>query len=348
MNKQKKTDVSKQNHDSPMERNAKLKLSNLTITLKEKPYVIIGAPIDSKDQMLELQPKISDDVKSHERMCYTTNLDTMQLIFKNMTLRSSSLTNAKLNDKMEKERVGISQFAGSRYITCFSHINHESVPFWVYYGGSQKTQKVLLKFRNCASSFKNFFNIDYCLNDENRKVFFYSNNYKRTQIHDSTVGQKMGLPQINTDFDTKNYVRSIEMFDIDYVPAKSGIFTHDYSGKCDIDFGKFASSDAQPVLSEIETFSPDCLGRQKSNPWDYERESRILCCLGFQNFSEWKFIDLRLKEEFFRNLVIVMNPWEKSNLQSNIQEIIDSSPLSDGIKATITIMHSDLKGTLNL
>lgn len=67
---------------------------------------------------------VSEESKRHTIMSYTTELETLKLIFQNMTLRSSSLTNTNLNDTMEKSRVDVSQFAGSRFIACIKKRFH--------------------------------------------------------------------------------------------------------------------------------------------------------------------------------------------------------------------------------
>lgn len=314
----------------------------------DMPEVIIGPALTSKSELQELMVRVSDEVKTYDRMCYTTDVGTVGLIFENMTIRSSSLSNVKLNDSKEKERIGVSQFAGGRFITCFSHIDHESVPFWVYYGGNEKAKKVLLKFDNFARHINECINTDYCLITDDKKLFFYSDEYKQTLRNNCDFGQMIGLPQINTDFITCNFVRSIEVLDVDYVPSDSDVFTLEFAGTTDIDVSKFSSKSEQTVLKDIKTFKPDCLGREKSNPWDYERESRILCCLNNQEFSEFTYIDLRLKQEMFRNLVIILSPWADDELQSQLEDIIEKSTLADEIKNSITIKHSELEGTLNL
>ena len=95
-------------------------------------------------------------------------------------------------------------------------------------------------------------------------------------------------------------------------------------------------------------YRTDCLGRQKTEQWARERESRILSCLVHQDFAKWSYIDLRLKEEFFRDLIITMNPWAKRDLYNEIKNIVASSKLNDEIKSTITIERSELEGTVNI
>lgn len=40
-------------------------------------------------------------------------------------------------------------------------------------------------------------------------------------------------------------------------------------------------------LIQIKGFNPTVLGKEKSNAWDYEEETRIMCNLHNQMFSEW-------------------------------------------------------------
>ena len=67
---------------------------------------------------------IPPEIKQYERFRYTTNLNTLKLIFQNHTFRSNNLTYARLNDRMEMQRNGIEPLAAFRYMTCFSHVVH--------------------------------------------------------------------------------------------------------------------------------------------------------------------------------------------------------------------------------
>lgn len=318
--------------------NIQIQLNGITITSEEAPHLIMLSPVEPGEDVHQLRMKISDDVKRYDRMYYTTDLNAVKFILSKLTLRSSSLTSAKLNDPAEKERVGVEQFAGSRFITCFSHIDHEIASFWGLYGGEIPHERVLLKFRNFANSFAEAIHTNYCLLGDGSKVFFYSDEYRRTIKHNCVAGQMAGLQQLNTDFDIKSCVRSIEMFDVEYLPATDEAFSQDYSGEANIDWGSTSSN--------MKMYKPESLGKQKSNPWDTEGESRILSCLDRTDFDEWSFIDLRLKDEIFRDLIITMNPWAKSTLENKLRDFINSSPLSEEIRASITITHSDLEGKI--
>lgn len=78
---------------------------------------------------------------------------------------------------MEKQRVGVSEFAGSRFITCFAHTNQESVPFWMYYGKDIRKDKVLLQFRNFAENFEKCIRIDFAKVKDDKLCFFRSEGY---------------------------------------------------------------------------------------------------------------------------------------------------------------------------
>lgn len=326
-----------------------INFSGLKITSDVEPYVILDEVVKDTPPFEGLQISITDKVKIYPRMYYTTDLTALGFIMGKLTLRCSSLTYAKLNDPVEKARVGIERFAGSKYITCFSHIDHEIVAFWTNYGGTDRTHKILLKFKNFTANFHAAIHTDYALLDGNKKLFFESAEFHKTVNQNGPIGQRIGLTPINTDYDLRNSINRIEVFDVDYLPANDSAFSDDYSGKADIDFTKVAanSTDTQ-ILSGIKIFKTWCLGKQKSNPWDYEGESRILCSLKVQDFDKWNFLDLRLKEEIFRDMTIVLSPWLSSDLEDKVKEIISNSPISDEIKRTIQIEHSVVEGSINI
>ncbi len=93
-------------------------------TLKFDPSdakFIIGEKRSEHQELSRVNVNISETALNHDVMTYTTDIDTVGLIFENMTFRSSSLTNENLNDPVEKERIGITEYAHSRFITCFCH-----------------------------------------------------------------------------------------------------------------------------------------------------------------------------------------------------------------------------------
>lgn len=90
------------------------------------------------------------------------------------------------------------------------------------------------------------------------------------------------------------------------------------------------------------------LVNKKNNAWENEGESRILCSLGLPEFNKWKYIDLRLKEEIFRELTVVLSPWCTGDFEQKVTDVIESSPISGDIKATIRVEHSNLEGNINI
>ena len=143
-------------------------------------------------------------------------------ILNKRTLRSSSIANTKLNDQMEKERVGISQFVGSRFIICFSHSEseNENVHFGHNYGGNDRFKKICLKLNNFASDLRNVLHTDYCLLSDDKKAFFVSEEYYNTVNQNGVLGASLGLSQRNTDFDLHNCASSLKMFDIECLPIE--------------------------------------------------------------------------------------------------------------------------------
>lgn len=298
---------------------------------------IMGEPIGQNSNVEGLNINVDEKTKQYDVMGYTTDLSTMRLIFQNKTFRSSSLSNANLNDAMEKQRVGVSEFAGSRFITCFAHTYQESVPFWMYYGKDVRKEKVLLQFRNFASNLEGCVRLDFAKVKDDKLCFFRSSEYGKT-INSQWVTD-------TTQYDLRACIDSISIFDVEYVSPDSPIFTEDNSGQADIDFGRVTGQEKAVV--KLQGFNPTVLGKQKSNPWEYEKETRILCTLSNPTFKEWDYIDLRLQSEMFRGLRIILSPWDDGTLREKVEEIILNSGLPSDITESITIEDSALKGTLN-
>lgn len=260
--------------------------------------IIFGEPIAKDVDPNKLNINISEAAKSHSSMTYTTDIGTLKLIFENMTLRSSSLANANLNDPMEKERVGVKDFAKGRFITCFCQSDHELVPFWMYYGKKVRKNKIMMRFNNFASNFENCVYTDYALVADNKKCAFMSE--QLGNIINNSCGSDIG------DYDLRGFIDALLMFDVEYVSCKDDIFTSSYDGNTNVEFGRIMNQN-MPALS-IKGFDPTVLGKQKSNPWEYEQETRILCALSGDQKPGWEYIDLRLKPELFRGLTIILSP----------------------------------------
>lgn len=300
--------------------------------------LIYAEPYARDAELEKLNINISEMSKQHPGMSYTTDIETLGLILKYQTFRSSSLSNANLNDPMEKERVGVSKYADGRFITCFCQSDHECVPFWMYYGKNERKAKVLLQFNNFADKFEDCIYVDYALTPDGKKcIFKTSENMKliNLQHFDDTINQ---------NYDLRGIIDALLMFDVEYVSATSDIFTKEYVGTVQVDFSNAADSSS---VIKMESVDPTVLGKQKSNPWDYEKETRIMSVLSGEQFPGWDFIDLRLKPEIFRGLTIVLSPWDDGSLKERVLDAISSSSLPEDIKESIVVSESVLKGKLN-
>lgn len=320
-------------------------INGLKITCDEPPYVVFGEPVKKNEDNEKLLILISEDAKRYEHLRYTTSLDALKLILGKRTFRSSSLTYANLNDKMEKERVGVSQFAGGRFITCFSHCGSESVWFWSQYGGDDPKRRVQLKFKNFCRNLEEKMLFDYCNVKDEKKCFFNSEEYGKTVNTNGLIGELCGIPKIHEDFDLRAFVDNVQIFDVEYVSVNHEVFTEDHSGVTTISF-----SDESGVVApetKMQAFDSTCLGKQKSDPWKVDEETRIMCCLGNQNFKEWDYIDLRLKDEIFRDLTIILSPWAGEQERCEIEAFVNEWKCNEDIKNSITIVDSSLKGTIN-
>ena len=298
---------------------------------------IMAEPLGKNSEIKGLNVDIEEGTKQYDVMGYTTDIGTMQLIFQNKTFRSSSLSNAKLNDAMESQRVGVSEFAGSRFITCFAHTNQESVPFWMYYGKDVRKDKVLLQFKNFAADFEKCIRIDFAKVKDDKLCFFKSEGYGKAINSQCTTD--------TSQYDLRACIDSINVYDVEYVEPDNAIFSEDNSGKVNIDFGPIAGKESTVV--NMQGYNPTVLGKQKSNPWEYEKETRILSTLSIPTFKEWDYIDLQLHDEVFRDLRIILSPWDDGTLKGRVEEIIQNCGLPADIQETITIDDSALKGTLN-
>ena len=323
-----------------MPKKLQLKMGNIVIGEADLDgaCLILAEEYQKEDNLKELNIKVAEESKIHPCMSYTTDFDTLKLIFQHMTFRSSSLSNANLNDPVEKERVGISEFAKGRFITCFCHEDHECIPFWMYYGKHIRKNKILLQFQNFASKFEECIHTDYALVAENKKCLFNTSDYGK-------IVNSQYLPGFESEeYDLRGCIDAILMFDVEYVPITSEIFSEDNSGKTNVSFGE-SSVEGNSVM--MRSYDPRSLGKQKSDPWEYEKETRVMSVLSGMQFPDWNYIDLRLKPEIFRNLKIVLSPWDEDELRPLVEEVISNCSLPQDIKDSIQILDSGLKGKLN-
>ena len=59
-------------------------------------------------------------------------------------------------------------------------------------------------------------------------------------------------------------------------------------------------------------------------------------------------MDLRFKDDLFRNMKIILSPWVSEEAYNELRQMIEDWNISDEIKQTIKIQRSVVEGTLNL
>lgn len=277
---------------------------------------------------------VNDSVKNHECFRYTTGIDALEKILKNKTFRCTCLASGKLNDKKESERNGVSDYADGKFIVCFSHDIHESVPFWLNYGGAP-TQKVQLVFGNFMKDDPSQYFDTELASTETGEIIIGEEAYKLYYFPD---GPEEKTPD---GYVAHAYIWKIECFDVEYLPVDNETFSRSYLERVDLRALNIA-------LGNAEVAFPDCLGKQKTDPWEYEKETRILCTTHpITGKRWWDWIDLHVKDEIFREMKIILSPWDDGTQRRIIEKALHYSSISDEIQNTIKIVDSGLRGSLH-
>lgn len=279
---------------------------------------------------------IDDNLKQYDCMGYTTDIETMRLIFENKTIRSTSLANPRLNDEKEKERFGVERFAAGYFVTCFTHTNQENIYFWNNYGKDVKENKVLLQFKNFTLNFKDCINTDFARVKNNKICFFYSRGYE------GAVNNRKEFEE--SRYDIGSCINTVEVFDVVYKSKKSKEITQNYSGEADLHLDKITGENNS--VKDVNIYDPTVFGKYKTDDWAIEQETRILSSLLYTKFDKWKYIDLNLYDEFFRGLTIVLSPWDKGSLKKEVEDILNNSDLPSDILNSISIRDSVYKNKL--
>jgi hypothetical protein len=121
------------------------------------------------------------------------------------------------------------------------------------------------------------------------------------------------------------------------------VFTKDYKK-----MKKLKSNDTDDIGIDIPLYDPTNIGKHKTIHWEYEQETRIICTLNLASESLFQHIFLRLKEQIFQDLEIIMSPWASKGFEKDVKKLIESSSLSDNIKASIRIVSSELYGQVKM
>jgi len=137
-------------------------------------------------------------------------------------------------------------------------------------------------------------------------------------------------------FDSRNYISNISINDVEYLPVEDPRLTKNYNEISELTFDNGKTYYKVPV-ADVRT-----LGKFKTIHWDYECETRIVCRMGNLGMNLFNYIDLRLKDNFFKNMDIIMSPWADKNLEKSIGIIIENCNLSEDVKRSVAIAPSEL------
>lgn len=271
--------------------------------------------------------RIGESVKEYNMLTHYCNINTLLTILTNKTWKCNRLD--LLNDVYESKRLGIEKFAKDYFVACFCHSDYEIVPFWFNYGGNDNRNKVLLRFPNLANTLEQIIYDDYFLTSQGKKMYY--------DTRDNFIYRGSNISCVlneNPEFDSRNAMQDIMLKDIEYLTADDPVFHQEYARVEMTNVGKVNYCDIRK------------LGINKTRSWDYEKETRIICRLRINQIGDIEWIFLRLKDEFFRNMKIIMNPWADEENYKEIANIINNAQLNENIVNTFKIEKSELSGML--
>lgn len=110
------------------------------------------------------------------------------------------------------------------------------------------------------------------------------------------------------NIEVRQTIDIVRLFDIEYLSPNDDIFKKEYR-KDYCEPIKYSELDIRPF------------GKHKTIHWAYEAETRIYCRLDPPHLCNFDHILLRLKDDIFKGLVIVSNPWASDNFISEIKAV---------------------------
>lgn len=261
-------------------------------------------------------------LEQYNAFLHYTNYEALTHILLDRTLKFNNLKN--VNDKFEKKQKGLEEYAGTRYAFCLCHRDYEIVPFWYVYGGDNKKEKLMLRFSNFSTKLREVIESDYVFDNQNNKI----------NCEDIQTSQK-GLRLVK-----------LVMFDIEYDKKENINSKHNSAIKSYIPNPEQLM---QGKLFPYVKYSIDAtmLGKVKTNNWKYEEETRLMCTANLLDYKkEVEYILVRVKDEIFRDLEIVVNPWADDIFVSRIEKLIQKTCFPDDIKKSIKVVRSELDDLL--
>ena len=280
------------------------------------------------------QFKASDECMTYEQLLHYTSFDVLKVMLSNRTLKCNSLKH--VNDRLERQRKGIEDLTDAFYVSCFCHNQYEIVPFWFMYGGSAlDSKKVLLRFKNFADDFENTIESDWAFSGDNKKIYF---NLKK--LFAVNMGGIYCCPIDDPQIENRQTIKAIRLFDVEYLLPDDEAFSKEYKTRGNVSFAESQS------LMPAAISDARLVGKQKKIHWEYEAETRIQCIMDPIGSYYFDHILLRLKDNVFREMVIVANPWASDDFIADINTALDESTLQKDIKDTIIVQRSELDGQI--
>lgn len=272
---------------------------------------------------------LDENCIKHKKLSHYTSFETLNLILQNRTLMFNGLSN--VNDKYEAKRNGIEKYSNIVFVSCFCNYPQEIVPFWYLYGNCDVNQKIMLSFKNFTGTFYENIYTDYFITDEGNKMNMHSKT--------NTFPNKK---TIVSGTDVSGCMAKIKILDVAYRLSDDEVFTKNYLQASNPELPlRVRGADGLVPVADVNTF-----GHFKTNHWEYEKETRIVCWLLMGPDKRYNHIFLRLKDDFFKEMEIVINPWAKKELHKQVQNLIRNSKLSEDIKNSIIIKPSELTGLI--
>lgn len=147
-------------------------------------------------------------------------------------------------------------------------------------------------------------------------------------------------PILNPNVENRQTIETIRLFDIEYLLPDDEAFLKEYKTPCNVSFGEGQSA-LSTTISDARS-----IGKQKTIHWKYELETRLQCRMSQMDKCFFEYLLLRLKDDVFRDMVIVANPWASANFISDIKLALDASTLPRDIIDTIVVKRSELDGLI--
>lgn len=280
------------------------------------------------------QFKACNKCMGYEQLLHYTSINVLKIMLNERTLKCNSLKN--VNDRMERKRIGIEDLADTFYVSCFCHYQYEIVPFWFMYGsGVPDDEKVLLRFGNFATNFNNVIENDWAITGDGKRIYF---DPRKLFICSSSGFSSLPINDLHAE--NRQTIKTVRLFDIDYLPPDDEAFIKNYKTQGGVSFGE--GQDVLPVAIK----DARSIGKQKTIHWEYEAETRIGCMLNSSGDFYFGYILLRLRDVVFKDMVIVANPWASDDFISTIKTVLSESSLSRDIKKTIVVRRSELDGQI--